>query len=184
MKRLGRKNRLCLLVVSGLLGYGVLGAHTMADTGAGAHSEAGASQPALCQVVGALGGAPADRSGPVEGPAWRERPLGSLAQPGDPLQQAAFSTERPGDRASDGAPARQPPVVAQATDFNALVQMAEADCQGRTYQGPRHPSDHSRFHCVNAFFLQCRRAQGAEYRQAYQQACAQLQAAGMHCPHC
>ena len=147
MKRLGRKTLFCLLVVSGLLGYGALGAHPMADTG-----------------TGAPGGAPAHQ--------------------GDPIQQAALSTEQPGDRAFEGEPAWQPPVVAQATDFNALVQMAEADCQGRTYQGPRHPSDHSRFHCVNAFFLQCRRGQGAEYRQAYQQACAQLQAAGMSCPHC
>ena len=160
MKRLGRNTKLCILVVSGLLGYGALGAHTMADTGTGARSAAGARLPELCSMAGAL------------------------AHQGDPIQQAALSTEQPGDRAFDGEPAWQPPVVAQATDFNALVQMAEADCQGRTYQGPRHPSDHSRFHCVNAFFLQCRRGQGAEYRQAYQQACAQLQAAGMSCPHC
>ncbi len=160
MKRPGRKTKFCILIVSGLLGYGALGGHTMADAGTGARSAAGARLPELCSMAGAL------------------------AHQGDPVQQAALSTERPGDRAFEGTHARQPTVVAQATDFNALVQMAEADGQGRTYRGPRHPSDHSRFHCVNAFFLQCRRGQGDEYRQAHQQACAQLQAAGMRCPHC
>ena len=101
MKRLSRKTMFCLLVVSGLLGYGALGAHTMADTGTGVRSTE------LC--------APAHQ--------------------GDPVQQAALSTARPGDQAFDGEPARQPLVVAQATDFNELVADGRSRLSGAHLSG-------------------------------------------------
>ena len=102
-----------------------------------------------------------------------------------PIRQAALSDEMPGGGDVNGEQESQPIVMAQAADFNELVRMAEADCPGHTYRGPRHPNDHSRFLCVNAFFLECRiAAQGEQYRQAHRQACAEIRAAGMQCPHC
>ena len=136
----------------------------------------------VCLLAVAIGGAVAALSVPAEGAALGE---GRLAPQGPPLQPAARRPERSGGGAGTGEQERPPLVVAQATDFNKLVQLAEADCPGQTYQGPRHANDHSRFHCVNAFFLKCRSAaQGEQYRQAHRQACAQIRAAGMQCPHC
>ena len=174
-----RKKRLSHFVLSGVLGCGLLGCGTMVGAGTGAAIDAIAGTGGLFTAAGAAGGAIADLSMTEGGQDVLDATLVPLAQQGSQIQQAEIGAE---------PQERSPTVVAQGsqgTDLNKLIRMAEADCPGQTYRGPRDPGDHSRFQCVHAFFLECRiPAKGESYRQAHQEACARISAWGSPCPHC
>ena len=67
-------------------------------------------------------------------------------------------------------------------DLEAQLRQTEATC-GRPYRGPTDQREHSRFHCMYAYFLQCN-----NLVDQHRTVCAQYEAmranGAPHCPHC
>ena len=67
-------------------------------------------------------------------------------------------------------------------DLEALMRQTEATC-GRRYQGSTDQWDHSRFHCMYAYFLQCNNLPD-QHRTVCAQYAAMRANGAPYCPHC
>ena len=106
----------------------------------------------------------------------------ALAQQRDPSPEGSAASGSGG--AGDRVEGRRPPLRfdGEGGASEALLRQTEATC-GRPYQGSRDQLEHSRFHCMYAYFLQCNNLSDQQRVVCAQYATMQANGAPP-CPHC